>query len=470
MGDHRPSPNATRRRAAGHGGRRWTRCLPALVAVLCGLACSPGDPLPRRPHPIIIVDIDTLRADHLGCYGYGRPTSPSIDAFARESLRFEWAFSQAPNTPPSQTSILTGLYPSTHGMVYDEDRVPEEVVTLAEALAAAGYSTAGFHDGGYMRDVFRIGQGFALYEDSKGQGLAASGPRAIEWLREHADQSFLLFVHTYDTHTPYAPRPPFDEMFMDGVPEPTPGFSPDTETMEKVRLSKYTDTLLTLPPNDIAHAIALYDGEIRFVDTWFGELWSVVRELGLDQRATVVVLSDHGEEFQEHGSVLHEKLYATVTRIPFIIRLPGGRLARPVAEIVESIDLMPTLLELAGVRVPEGVQGESLLPIILGQDSDGLHVAFSESPFFGRNRAVALGRHHLILTRKNSSAELYDLVDDPLEQDDLAGDRPPELEAMIGLQKGWEERVARSTYATSGEAAPLDEETLEQLRRLGYIR
>ena len=462
MGRLRPTAPRPPRRIAGG--------LLALAAAVSGLSCAPADPLPRRPHPIIIIDIDTLRADHLGCYGYQRPTSPNLDAFAQEAVRFEWAFSQAPNTPPSQTSILTGLYPSTHGMVYDEDRVPEEVVTLAEALSAQGFTTAGFHDGGYMRDVFRIGQGFALYEDSKGQGLAASGPRAIAWLREHAAEDFLLLVHTYDTHTPYAPKPPFDTMFMEGVPAPTPGFAPDTETMEKIRLSKYTDTLLTLPPNDLAYAMALYDGEIRFVDTWFGEFWRVVRELGLDRRATIVVLSDHGEEFQEHGSVLHEKLYATVTRIPLMIRLPGGRLARPVGEIVESIDLMPTLLELTATQIPSGVQGSSLLPIILGQDASGLHVAFSESPFFGRNRAVALGRHHLILTKKNSVAELYDLAADPLEQSDLAGSKPPELEVMIGLQKGWEERVAASTFQRRGEAAPLDPETLEQLRKLGYIQ
>jgi arylsulfatase A-like enzyme len=240
--------------------------------------------------------------------------------------------------------------------------------------------------------------------------------------------------------------------------------------MEKIRLSKYTDTLLTLPPNDLAYAMALYDGEIRFVDTWFGEFWRVVRELGLDRRATIVVLSDHGEEFQEHGSVLHEKLYATVTRIPFMIRLPDGRVARPVTEVVESVDLMPTLLELAGAPIPAGVQGSSLVPLILGREDSGLHAAFSESPFFGRNRAVTLGRHHLILAREGSSAELYDVVADPLEQHDLAGPRPPELDVLIGVQKGWEERVAGSTFARHGEAAPLDEKTLEQLRRLGYLQ
>jgi arylsulfatase len=128
-----------------------------------------------------------LRADHLGCYGYHRQTSPNIDAFARESLLFEWAFSQAPNTPPSQTSILTGLYPSTHGMVYDEDRVPEEVVTLAEALAALGYATAGFHDGGYMRDAFRIDRA-STYDDNATRA-AVIGPKVTPAARAPDDSA-----------------------------------------------------------------------------------------------------------------------------------------------------------------------------------------------------------------------------------------------------------------------------------------
>jgi arylsulfatase A-like enzyme len=456
----------TGERSLPHAALRFA----AAAACLAAAACAPVDPVPRKPHPIIIVDVDTLRADHLGCYGYDRNTSPAIDAFARESALFQWAFSQAPNTPPSQTSILTGLYPSTHGMIYDDDRVPEEVVTLAEALAAQGYETAGFHDGGYMRDVFQIGQGFELYDDNRGQGLEAIGPKAISWLREHADETFLLFIHTYDTHTPYAPKPPFDELFMEGVPAPTPGFEPTTDAMEEIRLSKYTDTLLTLPPNDLAYAIALYDGEIRYVDSWFEEFWRVVRELGLDDRATVVLLSDHGEEFQEHGSVLHEKLYATVTRVPFMIRLPGGRLARPVAEIVETVDLMPTLLELAGAPIPDGVQGSSLLPLLLGTPTDEPHTAFSESPFFGHRRAVALGNHHLLLTKKTGAVELYDLHSDPLEQVDLAGTSQPAADVMTGFLRAWEERVSRSTFEHSGDPEPLDDETLEQLRQLGYIQ
>jgi arylsulfatase A-like enzyme len=454
--------------------RRWGACraigCSAAVACAAVLGCRDASPPPRQPHPIIIVDIDTLRADHLGCYGYQRETSPHIDAFARETVFFEWAFSQAPNTPPSQTSILTGLYPSTHGMILDDDRVPEEAVTLAEALAGHGYVTAGFHDGGYMREFFRIGQGFSLWDDSSREGLKVIGPKVESWLREHAAENFLLLIHTYDPHTPYAPPPPFDAMFMEGVPEPTPGFEPTTKLLNDIRLSKFTKNRRSLPPNDLAYAMALYDGEIRFVDDWFGSFWGLVRELGLDRRATIVFLSDHGEEFQEHGSLLHEKLYATVTRIPLMIRLPGGRLARRVPAVVESVDLMPTLLELAGAPVPAAVQGGSLLPLMLGQPAGDAPVAFGEYPWFGRSRAVTLGTQRLVYASKTGRAELYNYRTDPLEQVNVAERHPEAVAARVRLLESWEARVAASRIEDLGEPAPVDQETIEQLRQLGYVQ
>jgi arylsulfatase A-like enzyme len=256
---------------------------------------------------------------------------------------------------------------------------------------------------------------------------------------------------------------------MAGVPAPTPGFEPTTKQMNEVRLSKFTNHPLTLPPNDVAYAMALYDGEIRYVDEWFSGFWKVVCDLGLDRRATVVFLSDHGEEFQEHGSVMHEKLYATVTRIPFMIRLPGGRLARRVDAVVESVDLMPTLLELAGAPAPAGIQGASLLPLLLGQPTDGPHAAFSESPFFGLQRAVTLGEMRMVFTQKTGSVELYDYRKDPLEQIDVAQQRPAGIEAGRQLLEAWETMVASSSVAAAPDQ-PLDEETLEQLRRLGYVQ
>lgn len=305
------------RRIAAGLALACTSCLFWLLA--CGSQTSSAE-----PHPIIIVDIDTLRADHLGLYGYTRPTSPNLDAFAEEAIVFDWAYSQAPNTAPSQTSILTGLYPATHRMITDGDRVPDQAVTLAEALAAAGYLTAGFHDGAYMRNAFNIGQGFALYNNSRRKGLTAIGPKATHWLKEHQLETFLLLIHTYDVHAPYAPPAPFDSAFTSGLEAPSPGFSPTAEWMNEIRLSKYTDSPLELAPNDLEYAKAQYDGGILFVDNWFGSFMETIRELGLDERAIIVVISDHGEEFLEHGSVLHEKLYATVTRVPLMIRLPDG--------------------------------------------------------------------------------------------------------------------------------------------------
>jgi len=450
-----------------------------LAGAFC-LACAgeAGDQEPARARdarPIIIVDIDTLRADHLGCYGYERDTSPNLDAFARESLRFDWAFSQAANTPPSQTSILTGLYPSTHGMIEDDDRVPESITTLAEALAAHGWRTAAFVDGGYMSGKFGIGQGFELYEDEPGgTGLAGIGPRVARWVEEHAAETFLLLIHTYDVHAPYAPPEPYRSMFLEGLEPPTPGFVPDSETLEEIRLSVWSDEPLSLPHHDLAHAKALYDGEIRKVDAWFGRFLERLERLGLDERAIVVVLSDHGEEFQEHGSVLHAKLYSTVTRIPLLIRIPGWERPAVIPDVVESVDLMPTLLDLAGVPIPEGVQGRSLLPLMRGEEA-GPRYAFGESPFFGQRRFVADGERRLFVAKENPVRELFGFRADPLELNDVSAEHAEEVERLARVLAEWEERVQRAAIQLVGsegaeEVEPLPEEIREQLRALGYAR
>ncbi len=425
------------------------------------------DPHPRGPHPIIIVDVDTLAAKHLGAYGYPRDTSPNIDAFATEAIRFEWAFSQAPNTPPSQTSILTGLYPSSHGMVQDEDRVPREVTTLAEAFSALGFVTAAFVDGGYMAPAFGLDQGFDTYLSFKNQGLEKIGPEASRWVEDHAGENFLLLIHTYDVHWPYQPPEPYRSTFTAGLEPPTPGFEPD-QRLETLRKNKPE----RLAARDLAFARARYDGGIRYVDAWFGDFIARLRELSLLERATIVLLSDHGEEFQEHGSVGHDRLYATVTHIPLLIRLPGGTGARGVSQVVESIDLMPTLLELAGASSPPELQGQSLLPLLRGE-SDRAQVAISESPFFGRRRAIAAGNYRLLLTERTDRAELYHFRADPGEQINLAGSRPRQAEALRQGLENWRNLIGRwqipSGATDRRTGSELDAETRSQLKALGYL-
>lgn len=431
----------------------------ALLAVL-GAGCR--DPLPKAPHPVILVDVDTLGAKHLGVYGYARETSPHIDVFAREAIRFEWAFSQAPNTPPSQTSILTGLYPSTHGMIEDDDRVPQEATTLAEALRARGFRTAAFVDGGYMGAAFGHDQGFEIYRDFKHTGLAEVGPPAVRWIDDHAAEPFFVLIHTYDVHWPYDPPEPHRSAFLAGLEPPTPGFEPTGEVLERLRRARGS-----LPPNDIEYARALYDGGIRYVDAWFGEFLAHLAERGLLERATVVLISDHGEEFQEHGSVGHDRLYATVTHIPLLIRLPGGAEAVTVSRVVESIDLMPTLLELTGTPPLRGLQGRSLLPLLAG-NPDRVPVAISESPFFGGRRAIAAGEHRLLSTVATGEVELYRFREDADEQRDLAGDRPQVVGRLREGLATWQRMVerARIRQEAGGE---LDPHTLESLKSLGYL-
>jgi arylsulfatase A-like enzyme len=439
------------------------------MAICIACVREPPSVLPSAPHPVIIIDIDTLRSDHLGCYGYHRDTSPEIDALARESVLFERAFSQAPNTPPSQTSILSGLYPSTHGMIKDDDKVPDSVVTLAEVLSRHGHTTAGFHDGGYMSQTFNIGQGFNLYDSSQGNGLSRIGPKVMAWLDDHAEENFLLLVHTYDTHTPYDPPEPYRSLFLDGLEPPTPGFEPAAKVMEQIRLSVWTDEPRSLPENDLEYARALYDGGIRYVDEWVGQFLDRLEELGLDERATVILISDHGEEFQEHGSILHEKLYSTVTKVPLMVRLPNSAASHRVTEVVETIDLMPTILDLVGAPHPPGLQGESLVPLIKGAPGgDGL--AFGESPFFGHRRFVASGPNQLLLTKNSGAIELYDFVDDPAQQHDITSSDPEITDRLSSEIEAWEERVAAAVLGTDTDDTKIDPETLQQLKELGYIQ
>jgi arylsulfatase A-like enzyme len=412
-------------------------CHCAMLILLVGCGGTTDNELPSEPHPIIVLDICTLRADHLGCYGYERDTSPQIDALARESIRFEWAFSQAPNTAPSQASIFTGLYPATHGMVSDDARLPEEATTLAEALTEQGYVTAAFVDGGYLSGEFGLDQGFQHYDNSRGVGLSEIGPKAIAWLEEHASENFLLLVHTYDAHAPYSPPKSHYDLFLEGTSD------------------------------GLEHDKAMYDAEIRYVDDWIGRIMTKVRDLGLDERATVVLVSDHGEEFMEHGTLLHDTIYSTVTRVPIMVRLPGGRNAGVISSIVETIDLMPTLLELAGAPPPPGIQGQSMLPLISGQGQPP-YLAFGESAFFGGQRFVAMGGYRMILTADGDGAELYNLLADPLELNDISAAEPDRVEVLRRKLDSWEEMVARS--ALGQETAPLDDETLEQLRSLGYVQ
>jgi len=445
-----------------------------LAALLLATGCGGGEPeaparkTPEPLPPIVVFDVDTLRPDHLGCYGYERPTSPAIDAFAEESVRFHWAFSQGPNTPPSQTSIFTSLYPTTHGRFDDQQVVPESVVTLAEVLKEVGYATGAFVDGGLMAAEFGLDQGFDLYDDEAG-GVDRIDAKARDWLRAHRDRPFFLLVHSYDVHSPYERTPePWKSTFLGQVEEPSEEFRARmTELMEERRLSRYGDDPHALTPVQVEWARALYDGGILHVDDWFGRFLAFLEEEGVYDRAILVFLSDHGDEFEEHDSVFHERIYATVTRIPLMIRFPGGRHRGVVEEAVESIDLMPTLLDVLGLEPPDGIQGQSLLPRIRGEG--GLReMAISESIYFGRRVALATSDLRLVYTAQSGDAELYEYRRDPFERHDVAAEHPEVVERLVRGVGQWQALV-ESRRHDAEEVEEMKDDTLEQLRALGYL-
>ena len=445
----------------------WTAWfVPTFFLITACLTSACGTPPQITPllgsGPVLIFDIDTLRADHLGCYGYDRDTSPRIDAFASEAHRFEWAFSQAPMTSHSQGSIFTGLYPSNHGLIRDEDHLAASLTTLAESFSAAGYRTAAFVDGGYMLPKYGFDQGFDSYEVHHRKGLETIGPRAIQWLSEHAEEQFLLLLHTYDVHAPFEPPEPYRSMFLDDIPRTL-----NTVSSRAVFHSPEDSEQTPLGPHDLAHSQALYDGGIRFTDDWVGRILEVVRQLGLDRRATIVFLSDHGEAFQEHGIRGHERLYVPVTRIPLLIRPPGGIAANVIPDIVQSIDLMPTLLEGVGIEPPQGLQGRSLLPLLRG-DPFRSRPAFSEF-FWLEQHAVVSAEHQLVVISEHESTELYEFRQDPLTLRDLAKQQPVLVDELTTISERWQEAL-RKRGKPEIAPRPLDEKASEDLRDLGYIQ
>ncbi len=458
-----------------------------LIGIVClvsnYLSCtSSTQPMPR-PHGIILISLDTLRADHLGCYGYHRDTSPCIDAFAKENVLFEKTVVQSPYTLPSHMSIMTSLYPSSHGVYNKNTRLAEENVTLAELLHDVGYQTAAFVDGGYMNALFGFNQGFDVYDDwggsieqveEVGKGIAHILPKAKKWLNKNKAKPFFLFIHCYDIHSPYAPPPPYDNIFHDFVY--TGKLEPSTETLIQVAWKgmKTTD-------EDVRHFMALYDGGIRYTDKQIGDFLLYLKEIDLYDPSLIIITSDHGEEFKEHGSFLHWQLYYRPNlHVPLIIHLPNNaaRGAR-INELVQSVDLLPTLLDITGIPPLPMAEGKSLVPVI-ERNKDFMsyflginYYASKEEAYNGfaedlnpRDWSIISDDYQMIYFLKSKSTQLFNIKADPLAQKDIAKDNKHIIEELLAKYK--QDYNLKSHYKPS--PITLDEQTQNELKALGYVQ
>jgi arylsulfatase A-like enzyme len=448
-------------------GRRRPLLLLALVPLAAVAACACAWVLSSsargaRPRPnVILISIDTLRADHLGCYGYDPPTSPAIDRFRGDAVLFREAIAHAPSTLPSHASIFTSLVPQHHGAVVTEARpLPKAAVTLTEVLRDSGYATRAVVSGAQLARPYGLAQGFGTYRevdfDSPFKKVVAEGLKLADRTRE----PFFLFLHTYEVHHPYTPEAErlarFDQGYTGDLPDHMPIRLLSEISMEKRRIG----------PEDLKHIVATYDAEISSVDDAFAELVAGLERRGLYDDSLIVLTSDHGEEFGEHGSVgWHaHTLYDELLHVPLLVKLPGqAHAGSEVASAVRGIDLAPTVLAVAGLTAPEQFSGRSLLPFMRRPEAPALPaVVWRETMSHekGDFTGVRAGGWKLHMNR------LYDLRNDPLERRDLTAEHPEERREL-------EEHLAtvlRSRRSLRTAPVAIDAATRKSLRALGYLR
>jgi arylsulfatase A-like enzyme len=481
--------------------------LPARVTLPVPQVPAPR-PAAKRPN-LILISIDTLRADRLGCYGGPHPTSPAIDAMARQGTRFANAYSAAPWTLPSHMTMMTGLYPSAHGVNPDrrqfegvknsserfQIRGSAKLATLAERLSRLGYRTSAITEGGWVAAKFGFDQGFDRYVAHDDDNLDAGTQKlTLEWLATHAETSeksagdarpFFLFVHTYQVHQPYHQPPPYDSLYV------TPGhlgYALPRASLPIAILDKFKDSSFPPTAADVEAFRARYDGEVRHADAFVGRLLETLQATGLGRDTIVLLTSDHGEELFDHGGFDHgETLYDEVLHVPMILwgpgRIPEGKTAETQ---VGSIDILPTLVELAGgtttgANTPP-IQGASLVPLLGGQSSglaDRNLFAETFTTVFHHTldtdasiplASVRDGVTQLIVHRANpESLELFDVGTDPKEIHNLAANHPEKLARLRQALIAWQKGNTRLRALYGGATEKLDPETEKRLKALGYL-
>jgi choline-sulfatase len=413
-----------------------------LATAILSASVGAGEEMPREN--VFLITIDTLRSDHVGCYGYARVQTPAMDQLARQSIRFAQAFTPSPITNTSHASILTGLLPSSHGVSDFGVPLTADRFTLAELLEKRGYQTAAFI-GSVILDSKTLApgldRGFEFYDNfpektetkSRWGRLERRGmevvQRAETWLNAHRTRPHFVWVHLYDPHDPYEPPPPYSEMYKDH----------------------------------------LYDGEVAYADSALGHFLTYLKEQNWFAGALIVVVGDHGEGLGEHGEDTHGIfLYDSTTHIPLIVKLPNEQEAgKVVVEQARTIDILPTILDLLGVPVPASLDGTSLKPTFLGIEAPSRTV-FGETDY-----PLRFGWAPLRSVRRDGfkfieapRPELYDLRSDPRE---ARNNYVPWDRTVQKLRKELAGLIAKTPATGRPSATVVAPSTIDELRALGYL-
>ncbi|MCP4679351.1 MAG: sulfatase-like hydrolase/transferase [Deltaproteobacteria bacterium] len=488
----------------------------ALISILIIMTASCGRAAEKADYNIIYISIDTLRADHLNCYGYKKhKVSPEIDALARDGILFEKHITAAPWTTPTHLSMFTSLSPSTHGMnasfqsIIDQfqsggqfSRLPESRVTLAEVLKENGYATSAFTGGGPMDPRLGFGQGFDTYETSMFKLKKGNMGVMYDWLKKHVSKKIFLFWHHFEMHAPYlhadflsSVMPPeiaakmkkeFRQIKMLPEEKLWPAGAVDLRQEEVKILKKYYAFNRHV-------CETMYAACVSVSDRWLGQFLKTLRRKRIYDKSLIVLTSDHGEEFADHNPAhfynMHgHTLYDEMVHVPLIIKLPNqAHAGKRVSDVSRVVDIMPTILDILSLKPKKDeMQGKSLRSTWEDSSDSKPRSAFSEALTTPKEKkSIRTNRYKYIITLDKNTVsehgrsyvpeapakrELYDLRKDRKEKSNLLKDRhSPNFDKIAA---GFEQRIRDHLPEKSGEAeaVDLDTDVIERLKSLGYIK
>jgi arylsulfatase A-like enzyme len=454
--------------------RKKTMLVLALVMGLAGVLIFTRSPIfgttdgieaPLCPScNVILILIDTLRADHLPCYGYERNTAPNICKLAEEGFLFQNMFANSPSTKTSVASLFTSMLASQHKSIHNENVLSDAVTTIAEILAGHGYHTYAVNGNPVIKSIYNYNQGFESWTDAfvdqknSAGATAAMMNRAVFQSLGSYQAPFFLYLHYMDPHSPYWNRGKYSRFFNEDYDGAVTGAPP------------YDVSYFESRPDELEQLIAFYDNDIRFVDHSIGELFDQLREAGLYQDSVIILLSDHGEMFLEHGYIEHSNgVYTEVIDVPLIIRPPNHE-KKLVETPVQIIDILPTLLSMLRIEVDHRFTGR---PIFSLTGSDGTRPIVSEQLRLRRRPkspevALIMGNYKLIKQLKTNAYSLFNMSEDPTEHENVI-DSAPNGAVLIEKMDSLLQMYASMYDGIEAKKITLDEESTEQLKALGYI-
>jgi arylsulfatase A-like enzyme len=447
---------------------------------------APADTSQRQRPNVLLIVLDTLGAAYLGAYAGAPGTSPHIDDFLEESFTFRRAYAQYGNTLVSHASLFSALHPIRH-RVYPGLRGRPLAESLVARIARAGYRTVAFTEGAFVSANFGFSVGFDAYDDGSigltkqmAGGSARTFRRASRWLAEYgAQQRFFLFVHTYEVHSPYLPRDEASRRFAASLATVDERLTrPEIQAQVLLR---HNDLRQPIPDRGLAWLAALHAGEVHYVDRIVGAFLEQLEDLGLARDTLVILTADHGDQFGEHGKVGHgESLHNRVLHVPLAFRWPGRVVRGESVAPVQLVDVMPTILDLAGIGASAHLDGRSLAATLRGGSAPQRPAYSEQRSARGECLQLALPQHcrldrfavqterfKLVTSKRPAWTRLYDLERDPLETRDVAASHPDEVARHLELLDAHRTRAAADPAEPEG--IPVDPDTLRRLHELGYV-